>query len=253
MTRVWDWRTRRRLPLLGLCLMLAGCGAEAGGPTPGAFSATGEVIAFGGGAAGAANACFTCHGRSGEGDGAGTPRLAGLPEGYLVKQLQDYADGRRGHKAMHWIASRLSMEDRVKVAAYYADLPVPRPAPASGSTAGARLWTRGDPARDLPACATCHGVDGQGGGAANPPLAGQPAGYLADQLRRWRSGRRQNGPGGVMLGVSRTLSDEEIAAVSAHAASLQGPASAAAPETGSSPPERRPDPRSGASAPPPRE
>ena len=64
------------------------------------FTETGELIAMSGGGAGAANACFTCHGLDGRGDGAGSPRLAGLDAGYLERQLIANSDGRRHHKQM---------------------------------------------------------------------------------------------------------------------------------------------------------
>src|SRR3546814_4089299 len=89
------------------------------------FRATGETIAMSGGNGGAAAACFTCHGLEGEGDGEVSPRLAGLDPGYLHRQLDDYANGRREHEAMRTIALRLPEEDRRKVSAFYASLPAP--------------------------------------------------------------------------------------------------------------------------------
>jgi len=42
--------------------------------------------------------CYACHGVKGEGNQAtGGPALAGLDDWYLVKQLKDYRDGRRGN------------------------------------------------------------------------------------------------------------------------------------------------------------
>src|SRR3546814_12851484 len=60
-----------------------------------------------------------------EGDGEVSPRLAGLDPGYLHRQLDDYANGRREHEAMRTIALRLPEEDRRKVSAFYASLPAP--------------------------------------------------------------------------------------------------------------------------------
>jgi cytochrome c oxidase subunit 2 len=41
--------------------------------------------------------CYACHGVKGEGNQAAAgPALAGLDDWYLVKQLKDYRDGRRG-------------------------------------------------------------------------------------------------------------------------------------------------------------
>lgn len=195
------------------------------------FSATGEVIALSGAGAGAANACFTCHGLDGAGDGAGSPRLAGLDAGYLERQLQAYADGRRDHRQMGWIAGRLGPAERRAVAAHYAGMPFAGPEERSRA-GGERLYRRGDAARGIPACAACHGDNGDGIGPANPPLAGQPAAYLASQLDAWRQSRRRSDPDGVMLAISQRLSPAERVAVSRFAAALPGapprPESAAA-------------------------
>lgn len=186
------------------------------------FTQNGELIALSGGGAGAPNACFTCHGLDGRGNGAGAPRLAALDAGYLDRQLIAYADGRRRHPEMQWIARRLSARDRQAVAAYYETMAF-APDEAIALPAGhSRLYVQGDPARRIPACSQCHGRWGEGAGPANPPLAGQPAGYLADQLRRWRRSERRTDPGNVMLFVSQRLTAREAEEVSAYAAALPG-------------------------------
>lgn len=211
------------------------------------FEQTGELIALSGAGAGASNACFTCHGLRGAGDGAGTPRLASLDIGYLERQLDAFADGRRRHSQMSWIARRLGPTDRRRVAGYYAAMPFsgspgpPIPPP--------RLYAQGDPGRGIAACASCHGAIGQGIGPANPPLAGQPAAYLEAQLEAWRRARRRTDPTGAMLRISQLLTPSESAALAAYAATLPGgPPSPGSPEASLA--TRRDGPRSGASAPP---
>ncbi len=216
------------------------------------FRASGELIAWSGGDAGAANACFTCHGLDGRGNGAGAPRLAGLGIGYLDRQLEAYGDGRRRHPQMAWIARRLTANDRRAVSAYYDGLPweaSPR-APAASPPPG--LWVDGDPARGLPACASCHGLHGEGEGFASPPLAGQPAAYQAQQLESWRRSERRTDPEHVMLRISQRLTPREAAALSAYASGLAGSPAGSSPRPGSpaaSPEGRRSVPRSDASAP----
>jgi cytochrome c553 len=183
-------------------LAISGCGPVAAPPPP-----SGELIAFGGGPGGAADACFSCHGFAGEGD-AGAPRLAGLGHAYLAKQLADYATARRPHPAMTPIARRLSDADARAAARYYAALPAPpriAPPPPRLSLYHARVAA--------PSCADCHGARGEGKGPAIPAIAGQPAPYLEEQLRLWRRGVRRNDPGHVMTSAARRLSDEEIAAL----------------------------------------
>lgn len=162
-------------------------------------------------------ACQSCHGADGGGQAAaGFPRLAGLDAAYLRKQLADYAAGTRLHAVMQPIARALSADERAAVAAYYAQLPAPRPPaapklPADGP--GAMLATRGRWTDRVPACEQCHGPGGIGVGTHFPPLAAQPAAYIAAQLTAWQRGERRNDPLELMRHLSRALSAQDIAAV----------------------------------------
>ena len=228
-------------------VLLAGC-TNADSTSIDRFSADGRVIALSGAEAGAANACITCHGLDGKGNGAGAPRLAGLDAGYMERQLEAYADGRRYHKQMNWISQQLSAQDRQTVSAYYAGMPAGAAAATTAATRSS-LFHQGDATRGLLACAACHGELGKGLGPANPPLAGQPSAYLAEQLRLWRIGKRRNDPGDVMLRISQLLTPSEAKALADYSATLPGgPPSPGSPAT--SPAARRGDPRSGASGPP---
>jgi cytochrome c553 len=201
-----------------LCAALLGACAGAVTPRP---DPSGELIAVGGGPGGAADACFTCHGLNGEGDGL-APRLAGLDAGYMTKQLQDYVIGVRPHDTMTPIARRLSDGERLAVSAYYAALPAPPPRNTGTPLAiAARLYRDGDPARGLRACADCHGETGAGL-RANPKIARQPAPYVAEQLHRWKRAVRRNDAGDVMGRAARALSDAEIEALAVYVASLEG-------------------------------
>lgn len=214
------------------------------------FTASGELVALSGGDYGARGACFSCHGLDGMGNGAGAPRLAGLSRGYLFRQLDDYARGRRRHPEMEAIAGALDENSKQAVAAYYADM-VPGPMGAAAAEGVPALYAQGDPERGLASCASCHGALGEGIGPANPPLAGQSSAYIAAQLYKWRSGERRNDPLNVMLEVSRQLTPAEIEALAAYASTLPG--APRHPEyREASLPERRDGPRNDASAPPPR-
>jgi cytochrome c553 len=77
-----------------------------------------------------------------------------------------------------------------------------------------------DPAETVKAkgCATCHGMDGQGTSPMFPNLAGQSEVYLEQQLKAFRSGRRQ---APQMSIVVRNLSDREISVLAAYYAGLK--------------------------------
>src|SRR3546814_6924021 len=122
--RISDWSSDVcSSDLLAWLARLAGCGTA--DPTSmERFKRTGHLIALSGGDAGAPNACFACHGLSGEGNGAGAPRLAGLDMGYMARQLEGYAAGLRLHPEMEAIARRLSAADRMAVSGYYSEMPL---------------------------------------------------------------------------------------------------------------------------------
>ena len=202
----------RPLPPL-LVLVLAAACTPTSDRSSRAFTADGEVIALSGGEGGAANACFTCHGLDGMGDGVSVPRLAGLDAGYLQKQLADYATETRRDKVMGPIARWLDHDEQLAVARWYAALPVRTGGDLAGPAPA--IWTKGAPERGVIACATCHGADGLGVGRGNPAVTGQPAAYTIEQLRRWKRAERRNDPRGVMAVAAAGLSDAEMRTIAA--------------------------------------
>lgn len=184
----------------------------------------GETIAMQGNGQGAI-ACMSCHGVDGMGNAAaGFPRLAGLPAGYLSKQLHDYREGTRQSPVMQPFAKALSEDDMRAVSAYYASLEglnLPTAYVAADPTDEAEwLAKRGDWDNIIPACNQCHGPNGQGVGESFPPLAGQHASYLKAQLNAWRNGTRRNDPNDLMKGVAERLSEEQIALITEYYATL---------------------------------
>jgi len=85
-------------------------------------------------------------------------------------------------------------------------------------SAGTGAWAQAEAGRDKArACAVCHGPLGIAVLPTAPNLAGQPASYLADQLKAYRSGKRVNE---MMTLIAKPMSDEDIAALSAWYASI---------------------------------
>jgi cytochrome c553 len=75
-------------------------------------------------------ACQTCHGLDGLSKLPEAPHLAGQPEPYLVKSLNDYRTGIRTHDMMTLVVRDLTDQDVADLAAYYAAIEVTVKPPA---------------------------------------------------------------------------------------------------------------------------
>lgn len=206
---------------LALVLLVA---APANAQPVGGDADNGWFIASGGNER--AGACFPCHGTQGQGDDAqAAPRLAGLGEWYLYKQMRNYTNGTREDPIMGPIAEALSEQDWRDIAAFYArlDTALPTPPVVDPDTAerGRLLAEEPLPGTTLPPCAACHGADGLGGGFAVPALAGQGANYMEEQLHRWQTGARHNDPAASMRHITHALTPEDARAVSAYYEALR--------------------------------
>ena len=67
-------------------------------------------------------------------------------------------------------------------------------------------------------CAVCHGPMGLAINPGPPTLAGQPAVYLVEQMKDFKSGRRQNP---VMSVIAKPLSEADIHDLAAWYSSLE--------------------------------
>lgn len=201
-----------RLTMLACCALATQCVS--------ANTPDGALIAQQGNGHGVAP-CMACHATDGGGQAAaGFPRLAGLPQAYLRQQLDAFAEGSRTNATMQPVASGLSEQERAAVAAYYSQLPVPPATPAAAPTAAVAqlaqtLATHGRWTNGLPACEQCHGPGANGVGDYFPPLVGQSAVYLSNQLHAWQQRARRNDPLQLMQTVASKLSETDIAALSA--------------------------------------
>jgi cytochrome c553 len=150
------------------------------------------------GAALAADVCSACHGDEGTTISDAFPRLAGQSPEAIYKQLSDYRSGARYNAQMTPVAGHVKA--RVRLGA--GDLGVDDPEIS-------RLIHRGDPARQMPPCESCH-ARGVGGPPETPVIAGQNAGYVERQLIDYKSGARRNDVYRRMRDVAGKLSDDEI-------------------------------------------
>ena len=91
--------------------------------------------------------------------------------------------------------------------------------PVWASATGESIVTQGS--GSAPACSTCHGAKGEGGGdGLYPRLAGLPAAYIESQLHDFRDGRR---PSPLMSPMAAGLTDADIGTVAQYLAGLRTP------------------------------
>ena len=93
------------------------------------------------------------------------------------------------------------------------------PAPAGGAPAGAKaeqvaLAPADKGKRLYPACAACHGGNGEGG--IGPALAGQTSDVIASKLAAYKAGETLGAQSALMWGQAAGLSEEDIANLAAY-------------------------------------
>lgn len=206
------------------------------------------AMAAGDATAGAAKAavCGACHGADGNSLVGTFPKLAGLGEKYLLKQLQDIqawdleqdaakkeTTGRKVPEMVGLLAN-LNEQDLADIAAHYAaqtmqlsgskplEVQVNSGLKVDALTLGARTYRAGNISTGVPACTGCHAPDGKGNLAAGfPRLSGQHPEYVEKQLRAFRAGDRTNdGDQMTMRSIAAQLSDAEIVALANYIAGL---------------------------------
>lgn len=176
-------------------------------------------------------ACVGCHGEKGRGvANIYFPRLAGKPSGYLYNQLIAFQEGRRHYAPMNYLLAYLPPAYLKQMADYFAaqspdPIPVTAPgAPPATLAHGQQIVSKGLPDKKIPACTTCHGATLTGREPGIPGLLGLRADYVSAQLGAWRYGTRTALAPDCMQLIASTLSEPEVAAVSAYLATLPVPA-----------------------------
>jgi len=154
-----------------------------------------------------AAACAGCHGAKGISPNDTWPNLAGQHAAYLARILGAYKSGAQKDVAMTPIAQPLSDADVQNLATYYGSLSCKAAASETrvGDAAAGKALAKN--------CAACHGETGVASNPAWPKLAGQKAGYLVNALKAFRAGLRKDP---MMAGVTRGLSDADIANLAAY-------------------------------------
>ena len=165
--------------------------------------------------------CAACHGADGNSGIPANPKLAQQHPDYLVKQLQEFKNGKRPSPIMQPMAAQLSDADMKNIAAWV----TAKKAKAGFAkdkelvALGERIYRGGIADRQIAACAGCHSANGAGIPAQYPRLGGQHADYTALQLTGFRDGARKNSP--QMTQIAAKLNDREIKAVADYIAGLR--------------------------------
>lgn len=187
----------RLLPTLSPSAYLAMAEATPGGMTPGA----GDV----GTALNGLSECAACHGIDGAGSASGAfPRLSGLGADYILAQLLAFRSGERPSGFMMTATATSTTAELTALAAFYGA--VEAPAVVAPSSAAGAAVVAGIPDRAIPPCLSCH----DRADTIAPPIAGQYAGYVAEQLRLFAEGVRFHS---VMSPIAARLTSDEIEAV----------------------------------------
>ncbi|MDP5210827.1 cytochrome c [Microbulbifer sp. 2205BS26-8] len=201
-----------------------------------ALGTTSLAMAMGDAAEGKTKAaqCAACHGVDGNSPVPAFPKIAGLGEKYLFKQLMDIQEGKRNVPQMIGQLDNFNEQDLQDIAAYFAAQPMQ----LTGSEAiavtlnngesvdglifGRKLYRAGNTETGVPGCMGCHSPSGQGNAPAGyPRLSGQYPEYIEAQLKAFRVGTRTNdGDTRTMRTVASQMSDAEITAVANYIAGL---------------------------------
>lgn len=217
-----------KLLIMVVGALLLPIGVHAAGPGPAGI--VGDAAAGEGKIA----VCAACHGNDGNSPMPTFPKLAGLGEKYLTKQLKDVKSGDRPIIEMTGLLDNMSDQDLADIAAFYSQQPMQlsgaKPLKVKlnsgietdGLELGEKVYRAGNATVGAPACTGCHSPRGLGNAPAGyPRLSGQHADYIEKQLKAFRAGDRVNdGDAKTMRQVAEHLSDAEIKAVANFIAGL---------------------------------
>ena len=167
----------------------------------------------------AGGSCFLCHGERGESTSEVFPRLAGQHAEYVAKQLAAFQSGQRKSSTMASMVAKLAPDEMLALGRYYEQMSVP-PEPSKNpdlAAMGRYIYQHGNKFSGVPACASCHGANGEGS-ASLPRLATQFSGYVHNQLKSFNTRARTN-DNAVMHAVVEKMTELEMAAVAEYVSS----------------------------------
>ncbi len=165
------------------------------------------------------NVCTQCHGLNGEGNVLiRSPSIAHLPAWYVIAQITNFRDNRRGTDAadaqgllMAGVSKTLMPEQIHALAKHVEKMPMVVPVPdvkadEADIASGMILFQE--------RCMECHRYNASGEMTfGSPPLTGMQDWYLADQIRKFKTGKRgtvkTDVNGAKMVFSSQFIEDEK--------------------------------------------
>jgi cytochrome c553 len=161
-----------------------------------------------------AGPCETCHGADGNSASSQFPILAGQTARYLYLELKDFKEGRRSESTMAPFVAKLSREDMLDLADYFA---AQKTKPLAFRADAARV-ARGKKKADEVLCTMCH-LGGFSGQNEIPRVAGQHPEYVIKQLKAFKARTRTN-DAGSMTSVAQTITEQDIEDLAHYISSL---------------------------------
>jgi cytochrome c553 len=161
-----------------------------------------------------AQVCAPCHGADGNSALGTFPILAGQTARYLYLQLRDFKEGRRSEAQMAPFVAKLSRDDMLDLADYFA---AQKPKPIAFKP-DVRRVARGKKKADEVLCTMCH-LGGMKGQNEIPRVAGQYPEYVIKQLKAFKARTRTN-DAGSMTSVAQTISERDIEDLAHYIANL---------------------------------
>ncbi len=162
--------------------------------------------------------CSACHGAAGNSRSDSMPIIAGTDPAYFKKQVEAYAAGKRLSPEMEPYSKQILQLGVDEAARYFAAQkmePTPIKPPAAAVQRGKAASVQ---------CAACHGAEGKGNPAQLiPSLAGQPPGFLKEQMLLFKQDKRNPGDAALkaMKAIMTTIPDDTFTDLAAYYSSVR--------------------------------
>ena len=168
--------------------------------------------------------CQKCHGPMGQSEESDKPSLAGQIPNYTTLQLAAFRAKLRPGEVMWQVAAKLSDQDIVDLAAYFAAQPVRGPWEANAAlmAKGEQFYAVGAVERNVTACVVCHGEGGRGNNELHiASITHQSPKYTLEVLHEFKSVPDYHlaYPNAMHI-VTAGMSEDELSAVTAYLSSM---------------------------------